>query len=214
MPIPDLASNTVALVSLVGNLNSQRIISTFHYRLSSSPTPGTEYIDYLDKLFAGLDTAGALIPKYLACLTSDYTLERVRIQPVYPTRQRYVQYPLLASGTFGTPVVDKTPNQNLAASVKRVTNFIGSSGVGRVQMPTPNNQTSGGFLVDVNGYVTALQDFGNTFLDDIVTVTPTATWKPCLFGPGYVTTGVYDLVDWEVESTVRTMHRRTTFLGE
>lgn len=213
MAQPDLAVNTVVLVQLIGNVNGQRIINTFHYRTDTSPAPATSYRLFLDKLFLKLNAANEIIQKYQACMTVDYTLERVRIQPVYPTRQRYVDYPLTISGTFsgGTYL---TVAQNLAASIKRVTNFIGASGVGRVQMVMPNGQASGGFIVDVNGYKTALDDFGATFLHQYLTASPVANWIPCLFGAGYVPSGVYDLVDGEVENTVRTMHRRTTFLGE
>lgn len=211
MPLPDLAANTVVLVTFMGNCNGQRIINTFHYRAATAPLPGTPYDSYMNRLFIGLNGIGGLIQRFIDCMSANYTLEGVRLQPVYPTRQRYIYYPLLLSGNF--PVFLATA-QNSAASIKRVSNVVGPSGVGRIQMVIPEQQASGGVVVDVNGYVTALQTLGGQFLPAIVTATPTMTWNPCLYGPGYVTTGVCDLVNWQVEDTVRTMHRRTNFLGE
>lgn len=214
MPLPDLAANTVVLASFVGNCNGQRIINTFHYRLSTAPTVGVQYDSYMNKLFLQMNAAGAIIDRFCRALTADYTLEKVRLQPVYPSRQRYINYPLTVSGSFNSPSGVLSPNQNMASSIKRVSNAIGPKGVGRIQMILPERQSSGGFLVDVNGYKTALQTLGGNFLDQYTTVTPNATWIPTLYGPGYTTTGINDLVNWEVEDTVRTMHRRTTFLGE
>jgi len=212
MALPDLPTNSVVLVSFIGNCNGNRIINTFHYRCAVVPAPATEYDNFLDKLFLGINAAGGIIPTFLDTQASNYTLEKVRIQPVYPDRLRYRNYLLLSSGTWAAD--SQTVNQTSACSIKRVTNYVGQSGVGRVQILVPDGQFSGGNIVDVNGWIAKANIFAVAMGDDVVTAAPVMTWKPCLYGPGYVTTGVYDVVDWEVETTIRTMHRRTNFLGE
>lgn len=211
MPLPDLAANTVVLVSFIGNCSNQRIINTFHYRARDAGIPGTQYSAYLDTLFTELTAVGALLSKFRAAMPANYTIEEMRIQPVFPTRQRYISYPLVLSGTWP---VDLNSMQNIAASIKRVTNKVGPAGVGRIQVVPPDGQTFNGSFVNVNGYITALQDLGNTFLDNLTTAAPGQVWIPVLFGPGYAPGTLNDLVNWQVETTVRTMHRRTTFLGE
>lgn len=212
MPVIPLPANSVVLVSAVGNCNGQRIINTFHYRMDSAPSASIDYQLYLDALAAELISGTGLITAFRAALPANYTIEKLRIQPVFPTRMRYNSTSLVLSGTF--PGGFLATAQNQAASVKRVSGRIGPAGVGRVQMVAPEQQASGGFFVDVNNYLSKLADFGSKFLDVITTITPAMTWVPVLYGPAYSFAGLDDLIDWEVEPTVRTMHRRTTFLGE
>lgn len=209
IPLPD---NSVVLVSAIGNCNGQRIINTWHYRCSVPNVSTNDYSDYIDALTAELIGGTGLISKFRACLPANYTIESLRIQPVFPSRIRYLTTNLVLSGTF--PGGFLASAQNMAASVKRVSARIGPVGVGRVQMVLPDGQASGGFLVDVNTYIGKLQDFASAMLDPIITTTPSQNWKPCMFGPNYSGTGNDDLINFEVEPTVRTMHRRTTFLGE
>lgn len=208
-PLPD---NSVILVTFFGNCNGQRIINTFHYRCSVANVPTTDYSAYMDAFTGVILGATNLVPLFLACMPANYTLEKVRTQPVFPTRLRYISTPLTASGTFPGGFLCNA--QNTAASIKRVSGAIGPKGVGRIQCVLPDGQASGGTLIDVNNYISALQDLGGQFLLNVVTTTPTQTWVPTLFGPSYTSTGVNDLINWEVEDTVRTMHRRTSFLGE
>lgn len=211
MAIPDMPDGSVLFVSFRGNLNSQRIISTFHYRPTATFTAGTPYTDYLTAFYGQINGAGNLIESFLDVLGSDYTLEEVRIQPVFPTRLRYASFGAPASGTW---VPDLSSQQNIAASVNRKGILAGRQGIGRVQVPLVDGQASGGFLVDVNGYVTKLNIFATEMLSNVITVTPTATWVPCLGAGATASLGLNDLMSASAESTVRTMHRRTTFLGE
>jgi len=206
--IPDLPNNTLLLVSFRGILNGQRIITTFHYRAAGNPTAGTTYVAYLDKLY--LLIAAGLQTKYLDVMPANYLLEVTRLQPIQPMRLRYTEYTVGAPGTL----VDNSNTQNLALSIKRVAVTAGPKGVGRVQIPVAAENVLAG-EIDMGGPLWANAGiFGVEMIAVQTTVSPGMTWNPCLPAQNGTNTGDWDLFEFGLEQTARTMHRRTVGLGE
>jgi len=210
MPTPTLDNNALILVSMVGNLGGQRILGTFYYRVSTPPAAPTAFDVALNALVSKINSAGNLADKYLACLGGSYTLEYVQAQQIAPTRLRYVTGGVPQSGTF--PDFDNT-TANIAASIERFSAAPGNQGYGRIQMPLPDGQCIDGNLVDVNGYVTALDTLGLQMLQPITTVGTVFTVTPCMQAVGATGVDTYDLIGKRTQPTVRTMHRRTVGLG-
>ena len=210
MPVTPLSANAQLFVTMRGELNAQRILNTFQYHLVGTPDPLLDYHDYLDVFLTAFGGAGGMIEKYMQCMPANYVLDRVRLQPTYPVRLRYGDYVMGTTGEFA----NSAKTSNLAASIRRVTDVLGRRGVGRVQMPLPEDTFLEGKLSDADGYVTDLGVFGVQMLEPITTVSPAAVWEPVIFTVvgGIASTGV--LIDAVPEDTVRVMRRRTVRLGE
>lgn len=208
IPLP---TNSIVQLSIFSTLFDQRIINTCRFQFTGVPDPAVDYRQYLGAMSAQLEIAGGLIEDFKDTYPTNLTVQWYRLQPIWPTRLRYMQF-LVGAG--GTSSFAEARTANLAASIRRVSDVIGPGGVGRVQIPVPEATVANGKL-DVDYMNSELTDLANELKQPVVTGAPAATWTPVLFGKnaaGLIHTG--EIIDASPEDTVRTMHRRTLRLGE
>lgn len=214
MAVIPLDAGAVLQVNFFGTLHGQRVMNTFHYMADATPDPLVDYRTYISALkdqLATVDTG--LIATLNALWPNNAYMDHMKIQPVYPERQRYVQYPLAIDGTVG----DDADTANVAMSIRRNAEVIGRMGVGRVQIPLADLYRVDGY-VDLAALIIPLEAFTDALLAIITTVTPAMTWQPILFGISldplapYVNTS--PLFTATPEDTIRVMRRRTVRLGE
>lgn len=210
MPAPVIPIQPNAVVELIfwSNLAGQKILNTFQYKMASPPPVDLDYRLELNNIADKIQEAGGMQDKYVAACPTNQNIERFTLQPIWPIRQRYLSYNVTLPGGATT---GSTNTANLAASIKRVGDVIGRRGVGRVQIPATKNGVVAG-IVDPTYIAADLIGLADQMVLGFSTSTP-IEWQPVLFG---VTGGIAHtavVIDTEVESTARTMHRRTVGLG-
>lgn len=206
-----LATNDVIQVSFRGTLYGQRILNILHYAVVSAPSGST--IDQLEGLANSMaNNTGSVQPvaKLLAVLSTDFTLDDVRTQVVYPTRTLYTQ---IASGATGA--VEMTAGTaNMAVSILKRGVDGGRKGVGRMQIAgVPQGQAALGKW-DFSGVLTDWADLRAALAASFTSASPVVTMTPVIYNPTGAGLKFQAIWSWTQEDTVRTMHRRTVRLGE
>lgn len=213
MPAPDLGNTAVGdIIQLTfrGTLNSQRILSTFAYRIADLGTGAVLRWDFYDQMHTAINTATKMKDKFLACIASNYTLESSRYQYVIPLRRIFRDFGELSPGARAGNAVAP----NLAASIERRSDVVGREGIGRLQMP-------GMLAADIvagylSGTYATLAGALATEMEQSLIVGPNSIIAdPCLFGFNISGTPHWsNIIGANVQGTARTMHRRTVGLGE
>jgi len=205
---PSIPANTILLYTIVGDMNAQTILTTFHYKvIGSSGDEG--YNITLDRFLAYQFGTDGLLTKMLPFMPSNYTVNTHRVQPIYPTRQRYIEASVGGSGDWPTG----NEIQNVAMSIKRLALSPTRQGVGRIQLPFPSALANDGSIV-LGTIAAELAAFTDACNAEFTPTDSTVAFQPVLFGKdangNYQSSPVYTHIPM---STVRTMHRRTVGLG-
>lgn len=210
MPLVPLPNNSVINIQFFGMLNNQRIITLFQFKFDGNTAPATDYTDYMSELFEALDQPGQLRTDLEGCLPNNYVTEFVRLQPVYPTRLRAVDFTWTSTGLYS----QAAGTSNLASSIERYSKLNRRRGVGRVQVPTPSGVFANGIL-STAGYITALTALSVAMRSDLTTSDPgtIGTWLPVIHNTSAAQPLTSYVDGTSVKTTVRTMHRRTVGLG-
>lgn len=206
-----LAVDDVVEVSFRGTLYGQRILTVLHYAVVTATAGST--IDQLQTIAASLNAStGSQDPvgKMLALQSNDYTLDAIRTQVVSPQRSIYVQ---VANGNSGL-VGDIAATPNIALSITKRGFEGGRKSIGRLQLAgVPSINISQGKW-DVVGLAGALGDFVTALKNSFTPAGLAVTITPVIFNPTAPAPHYQAIWSWTVNDEVRTMHRRTLFLGE
>lgn len=191
-------------------LAGQRILNTFRYRCVTDLTTLPDYRLALADLADQLDAAAGMTFKYVSACPTNMVIQKYRLQPIWPIRQRYEEYDV---GQNGLATLGSTNTANVAVSIKRTGDIIGPHGVGRVQIPACTTGVTAG-LVDP-AYITAdLVPLADQMKLEIPGVVYPITWVPLLFSVTNNIVSSADIIATSVEDTARVMRRRTVRVGE
>jgi len=210
MAVTPLPAHSIINVQMFGHNSNQTIINLFQYRVEETPTPTVQYTDYLNSFEAELAAALRLEEMFLGALPDTYTLDFVRLQPVYPTRLRFVDY---TKGLTGL-LVHGAPTANLAASIERYGVTGRRHGIGRVQLVMPEGVYSNG-EIDDNAYFNELLDLAQEMKSDVSVVAAgtIANYQPVIINVAEPNPTTVFITGTNVKRSVRVMRRRTVGLG-
>lgn len=200
----------VIKVAFYSRLYSQRILNVLHYRvaeITGAPSEGL-WLQSAANAFSFTAIGGTLQTELIANMSLDVTVDTVRVQKVFPEPSIYYEDIIglqgSLTGTAGTA--------NVAASISKRTETPGRRGIGRLQL-------AGIQQIDyVAGILTStaiarLVGLADAMKATVTVAVGTTLLAPILFhGPG-ATTVFSDVVDTQVQTTVRDMRRRTVGVG-
>lgn len=206
-----LSVDDVVEVSFRGTLYGQRILTVLHYAVVTTTAGST--IDQLQAIAVSMNAGtGSQDPvgKMLALQSNDYTCDYIRAQVVSPTRSIYVQ---AANGNAGL-VGDIAATPNIAMSFTKRGFDGGRKSIGRLQLAgVPAINISQGKW-DTTGLAGAIGDFIDALKNSFTPAGVAVTITPVIFNPTAPSPHYQAIWTWTVNDEVRTMHRRTLFLGE
>jgi len=210
--VADVQVGDIFQVSFKGSIFGTRILLVHHYRASTVPA-GLGVIDateeLLDGVRAGVGGDDLLETDYLACLPPEYALDQIVAQLVSSRYRRLVYN----AGTTGTHAAS-TEASNQAAVITLQTDNAGRSQISNKHIgPLPQDvsvQDEGELTVAYKtilgtllvGLLTPVSQIGGTLIFDPVIWHKNEVVNFSMLSAGYV------------QDTLRTMRRRTLFLGE
>jgi len=205
---PSLANDDILLYTIVGRLNAQTILTTFHYKVVGS-AGGEGYVETLSRFLAYSYAGDGVLTNYLTLMPTNYTCDIHKVQRIYPSRLRYVAGLVEADGTS----LGVSNNQNIALSVKRIGLAATRQGVGRVQLPVADSAISEG-IINLSTLTAVLASFEEACLAEFTPTDSPVAFQPVLFGKD--ANGTYrntPLIQMQAYPESRPMHRRTVGLG-
>lgn len=209
----NIAVGDLVQLSFRGLSFAQQIIMVRNYRMSVAPTATTTVFDFCSNLAVSLNVGGsnsAYRSAYLACLSSSYQLQEIRVQVIKPIRYVAVTAALAVNGTRGVA--------NAASQAGTITMFTEKAGRDQQSSvhigPIASADSIAGVIVPgLNGALADLRDHlfdtlspgaGLGVLDPVI-------WHAGVPGP----TISYDIIeDGTVRDTTRVMRRRTLGVGK
>jgi len=200
----------IMLVTFRGKIFDQRMLTILHYRVIQGTASGNVFADtqaWAD-WFANLTAAGELVTVYLATCAPEYSLEEIRVQRISPARNPYAISVVNLVGTNA----NAARTSNLAASITKRGVVAGRWANGRVQMPglPADNVVDGEIAI---GAQIDYQTLATKLAADQNYVGITQQLRPVIYNPGRVP-NYTEIATWTVQTSARTMHRRTLRLGE
>lgn len=207
-----VASNDIFLATLDGSANGQRIMLTATYRIVSITSPPFDEKSVSEDMAARLGAGGAdvLETAYLNCMPSNYTLNKISVQKIWPVRYRRYEE---VSGNAGN-IANVALSSNVATVLSFHSEMAGRSQVANKHigpLATAVGWYTGGELTA--GYKAVLGALRNAMLLN-VTAAGWYTAAPTIYHPGDVVPKWNDITNGQVLDTVRVMRRRTVGLGE
>lgn len=209
--MPNVTVGEVVQVSLRGRALNQRIIFTHTYQVLTAPTNPTDWSDFADQFRSALvGQPSDFEDAYLACVSSGYQCEIMRIQAVAPSRLAVNDYVINQPGTRGT-----TNFSNLAAVVTLRTARAGRDQVSNKHIgPIATADATNGQMI--NAYLTNLNNLGALLELDIEVGETGAVMVPVIWhsraqGPVPATDRIVSHI---AQSSARVMRRRTVGVGE
>lgn len=205
----------IILLSLKGTIFNQRIIMTHTYVCEQAPTIGVTTDFAMEFILNQTMTIGAPVPirdTYLAAMPSNYALDFATCQVIAPTRQRANRRTINSLGS----VVPNATSSNQSSAITLYTPLAGRKYVATKHVgPLGRDQYA---LGELTVGQKALNDDLAIELTNPVGAAPfvNGLYRPVIFHknalPGqpyytYITGRI-------VQSTLRTMRRRTVGLGE
>jgi len=140
--MPAAAVNQVYRVTFNGFLHNQRTMTTFYYKLLDLPGAGGNHDDASNDLNTRIATAGDLQSLYRACCPSNWTLDSLWIQLIYPTRVRKIVYNKNLAGTGA----NASTVTNVSASITRTGVLAARNQVGGIRVPISPADCAAGLL--------------------------------------------------------------------
>jgi len=197
------------LVTFIGSLFEQRIMSTFCYGLSAITGVNSQSAAF-DRLHAALTGAGNLVEKFRDCCAAEYSLNQVWYQVISPSRYaKYVRTTGLGLGTFA---LGTYRTANSAAVILRRGDFGNRHNVSVLHVPigqTVDEQTQGVIGANIE---TNLVILANQMKQTVNTTTVVGSWDPVI-NNGPNAGDLTPITDTLVQPTVRTMRRRNVGQG-
>lgn len=217
-----LPANTIMEVKIGYVVNDQQCYNVLHYYAEGTfpgPTPfdiSTALLDHLDNQ---LPTAGTLLNTMRLMWGSNVTLNKITVQPIWPTRYRMVV------GDYTSPGLDanECEAQNLAAYIEKFgeeagRNRMGSFHLGGLAEGTYANGdlTAGAFgnLQTIAEQIKTDLDFTSGGVDyDYLAVILNKTVVPGSDPPRLAISGWTEIFDTTAFQTLRTQRTRTKGYG-
>lgn len=209
MALPNSAINDGLLVSFVGTLASQKVISTFFYRVTANPTPSPWDALYND-IHGELIAPGGLRAEYLNCCPNNYTLQQIRLQVIAPTRLSQVFFN--QTGQVGA-VGFSAAAPNTAAVITRRGDLGNRRNISTLHVPCAQDASivTGGVLTV--GFSATLGALATEMKNQLDPNFGAVTLKPHIYSksaPGTIT----PITQTFTQDTARVMRRRTVRVGE
>jgi hypothetical protein len=197
------------LVTFVGTLCGQTVMSTFWYELADAGTAITNK-EAQDDFVAKIGQAAGLVDKYLAVCPDNYSLDQIWMQEIKPNRVMKAVYPQLLQGQSGFTA----PSPNSTWSITRRAEIADRKSVSTLRGPFPvDGAIAVNGLITLNAYLTDLGDLANALKPQIVGPIKGAKWNPVIFNPRRVGAVSRPIVQTVVSTEVRVQRRRTVGLG-
>lgn len=205
--MPVSAVDDIFQVQIWCTLFGQKTISTLHYRVITAPTP-TDVLVISDQLAGFVGNApGGICEELEAIVSPNLSIDFVRAQRVYPTRQPYVDYGVYAFGTLTGDALP--PGATLQIAKRTVIAAPGRTGHMAVS-GVPIDKTVNGIFT--SAFLTLCEP-----LEDALETSIT------LISSGYVLRAVVlhqsdpllseGILQCEAQQSVRTMRRRVVGRG-
>ncbi len=204
-----LAVGDILELKILGTLLNQRVMTVLHYRIASYVSSAPEVTDtgaILDEIIGG--TVGATpLASILDCQADNYARNTCTLQKVAPTRSIYIDRGAPGVGT----IADSCTLPNVSGVMTKRGAAGGRRGIGGMHFPglPPSMYTDGSITAAYGVLMIAAQA---NLLAVLTTTLPAATLVPVIYNPG-ATPNHQDIAILEIQTTVRTMHRRTVGLG-
>lgn len=193
--------------TIVGRQYGEATLNILHYKYTNvAPTTnGPAALLLLAEWQEG--DATAVGQQMTTQLSSNWTLESIRCQVIYPTRRAYVPYPV---GTPGSLVSTALP-ANTQASITKRTTVAGRGRTGRMEVPgIPLTWIDGGNL-NATGLANVGEIAGK--IPNVANLaTGTQTWVPVIFQRATPASSP-QIISAEAQTTVRVARRRTVRVG-
>lgn len=191
-----------------GQCYSQRIIFGMDYLVTQAAAPGDTYVFNMTSLINDVDVGGVntIVPEYLVCLNTDYTLLKITAQVVKPVRLAYVAKNVArpASGGVGNVANDsacltlRTPNSGR--------DQVANKHIG----PIPDSVSISGRL-DI-AYKAVVAGLGDKLIVPIQPVALGPIYAPVIYHRFPDTTDI--ITSFIVGDQSRVQRRRTVGVGE
>jgi hypothetical protein len=203
------AVNQVYLVTLVGRLDDQLIMTTNHYQLINlvgGPLVG----DIYDQFNVALNMLDQYIDRYLDCCPTNYTCDEMWVQLVAPIRVRKGAYVIDRPGSSTYTAL----TANVAQVVERFGETAGRGAVGGVHLPSPTDVAwiTGGELTVAA--LTKLNLFAPKLFQSVGDGVTDSRLYPCLYNRLFPEEVQERVIGVQVQPTVRVMRRRTVGVGK
>jgi len=208
MPGP-LQNGNVLQLSFFGLYQSQRIINTWNLEIDQFEPEDLDYEEYVNALIDDFLITDGVVEKLQDTWIATYTVQEVRVQKVYPTRERAVIRTVTALGAIsgtGAPA-------NVAAVVTKQGDAAGRFAQGswhHCGVPSASLTTTGGvaagYADDIKNALQAIVDIGSPTGFDGSTA-QSVLWSPKV--PARKT----PITNLVAQSTSRVMRRRTVGVG-
>lgn len=211
-----IAQNSVLAVTYRGLLFDQIVLNVLHYQMQSDSTP-TDYQTLVGAMMTNIEANNGQRAKYLACVSSDYTLSGIDVQAVYPTR--LVAIPHNYTDQEGLYDAGAFP-PNVSAVLEKTTQYASRWGRGSVHLPAiPLEAVTGGTL-NVE-YIQILAELCGNLELGLSLGGVNGTVKPVLYHAATKAKGDKPATDTRItqvlsvdpRTTSRVMRRRTVGVG-
>lgn len=206
LPIGSIIEATV-----LGNLNGQRIMSVFHYRVTVESTiidPALEIVDFNESWFDPAVPLG-FAQLYSGSVPENHNITQSAAQVVAPLRRARVTQNVTLTGARAAAAVPNT-----AVVITKRTAFAGRDQIGSVHLPLdPATDAAGGF-VDA-ALKSVLEAFAAGMLLDVTGTAGGGVYTPVIWHRDAAAPDDFDTVtNTVVQDTTRVMRRRTVGLGQ
>jgi len=208
MPLIPLPPNSCVRIQVWSTLAGQAIINGFDYRILSVPDPLTDYSQYMMSLGNAFGAPGGMLAKLRDVYPNNLVVNMLRLQPIFPTRLRFVDFPMDLNGTGSGPA----QTANVAASMERWARAGGRKAIGRISVPVPGASYDQGILND-DPFLIKWDILAAKMLEVIASLGPTATYNAVILNPIDPNTVPREIEGTVGKRTVRVQRRRTVGLG-
>lgn len=207
-----LPLNAIVEVSFNTTYASQRYLNIRHLRVSVPVPAGTTVQQEMEALLDALtlNAVGSYRKTFLGLLSSSHTLTSMRVQPVRPTRQVFFTRNINVPGEN----VGVAPTGNIAAVLTFKTLSAGRDQIGSFHMPGVPADVLVQGRID-NAYAALLDGLGLVLTSGQIVAATGGEYLPVIFHRNAtIVPPSDDIVNWIVQSTARTMRRRTVGVGK
>jgi hypothetical protein len=205
-----LSIDDILEITFRGSLFGQTILNVTHYVVNVTGAGNT--LDQLQEIATdiGNDTVTSpILIDWRPAVTNQFTFDEVRVQRVYPARTIYMRSLPNVQGQY----VGTCPSANIAASIQKRGVNSGRTSNGRIQIAGVPREGMVDGEIDIAGYGVLLAQLRDKLaLGQTTTLTP-ITIVPVIFNPNLPNPKYQLISSWLVQTTLRTMHRRTLRLG-
>ena len=205
--------NTLLQVQIRSRVNTQRLLNVLHWRNVTQSSVATISSEY-DEIWSMINGSGVgqlnLVALLRPCLSTDVTIDEVRLQFVRPIRYVHKPFTVALSGTFAAAC----PVQNIQATIVKSGERAGKHYRGAVRLGGLGSSAYSGGLLTV-GFRTTMANFASTIKAPFSTA-GNATWHARIFNR-ITQTWQNDSAEFTeslVKEEVRTQRTRTVGRGE